>query len=78
MIVSNALVTAEDGFAGRPGPAVPNVRGLCVAGDWVGPDGMLADGAREREASRRDPDRRRRPRTGRLSCAGPWEARARS
>jgi phytoene dehydrogenase-like protein len=43
LVVSNALVTAEDGLAGRPGPAVPGVRGLCLAGDWVGPEGMLAD-----------------------------------
>jgi phytoene dehydrogenase-like protein len=44
MIVSNALVTAaQSGTAGRPGPAVPDVPGLYVAGDWVGPDGMLAD-----------------------------------
>jgi len=44
MIVSNALVTAaEGGTAGRPGPAVPGIRGLYVAGDWVGTEGMLAD-----------------------------------
>lgn len=42
--VSNALVMAErDGTPGRPGPAVPEVRGLYVAGDWVGPEGMLSD-----------------------------------
>jgi len=44
MVVSNALVTAAaGGFAGRPGPAVPSVRNLYVAGDWVGNAGMLAD-----------------------------------
>jgi phytoene dehydrogenase-like protein len=44
MIVSNALVTAAaGGLAGRPGPAVPGVRGLCVVGDWVGGEGQLAD-----------------------------------
>jgi len=44
MVVSNALVTAEGGgLAGRPGPAVPGVRGLCIVGDWVGPEGQLAD-----------------------------------
>jgi phytoene dehydrogenase-like protein len=43
MIVSSAIVTAEDGYAGRPGPAVPGVRGLALAGDWIGPEGMLAD-----------------------------------
>jgi phytoene dehydrogenase-like protein len=46
MVVSNALVTAEGGgIAGRPGPALPGVSSLFVAGDWVGPDGMLADAA---------------------------------
>jgi phytoene dehydrogenase-like protein len=44
LTVSNALVTAaHGGTAGRPGPAVPDVPGLYVAGDWVGPEGMLAD-----------------------------------
>jgi phytoene dehydrogenase-like protein len=44
MVVSNALVTAAaGGLAGRPGPTVPGVRGLCVVGDWVGPEGQLAD-----------------------------------
>src|SRR6185436_3998372 len=44
LVVSNALVTAEDGgLAGRPPVEVPGVRGLCLAGDWVGPEGMLAD-----------------------------------
>jgi phytoene dehydrogenase-like protein len=44
VVVSNALVTAtQGGTAGRPGPSVPDVPGLYVAGDWVGPDGMLAD-----------------------------------
>jgi phytoene dehydrogenase-like protein len=44
MTVSNALVTAsQGGVTGRPGPGVPGVEGLYVAGDWVGPEGMLAD-----------------------------------
>jgi len=44
LIVSNAVVmAAEGGTASRPGPGVPEVPGLHVAGDWVGPDGMLAD-----------------------------------
>lgn len=44
MVVSNALVTAaQGGVAGRPGPEVPGVPGLYVAGDWVGPEGMLSD-----------------------------------
>jgi hypothetical protein len=46
MMVSNALVTAADGGErGRPGPALPELPGLYVVGDWVGPDGMLADAA---------------------------------
>ena len=44
MIVSHALVTAAaGGIAGRPSPAVPDVAGAYVVGDWVGRDGMLAD-----------------------------------
>jgi phytoene dehydrogenase-like protein len=44
LTVMNAMATATaGGTAGRPGPAVPGVRGLGVAGDWVGPDGLLAD-----------------------------------
>jgi len=46
MIVTNALVTAESGgLAGRPGPAVPGIPGLYVAGEWVGQAGMLTDAA---------------------------------
>lgn len=46
MVVSNALPTARiGGLAGRPGPAVPGIHNLFVAGDWVGPRGMLADAA---------------------------------
>jgi phytoene dehydrogenase-like protein len=44
MVVSHALVTAAaGGAAGRPGPAVPDIANLYVIGDWVGPDGLLAD-----------------------------------
>jgi phytoene dehydrogenase-like protein len=44
MTVSNAVVTATAGGpSGRPGPEVPGLPGLYVAGDWVGPAGMLAD-----------------------------------
>jgi hypothetical protein len=44
MLVSNAVVTSlQGGTAGRPGPAVPEHPNLFVAGDWVGPFGMLAD-----------------------------------
>ena len=55
LTVSHALVTAaQGGTAGRPGPAVPDVPGLYVAGDWVGPEGMLADAslASARQAAR--------------------------
>ena len=55
MIVSNALVRADrDGYRGRPRAAVPEVPGLFLAGDWVGPTGMLADAsfASAREAAR--------------------------
>jgi phytoene dehydrogenase-like protein len=31
------------GLRGRPGPRVPDWPGLYVAGDWVGPAGLLAD-----------------------------------
>jgi phytoene dehydrogenase-like protein len=40
--VAHALVEAG---RERPGPAVPGVEGLFVAGDWVGPEGQLADAA---------------------------------
>jgi phytoene dehydrogenase-like protein len=44
MTVSSWLpAAASGGLDGRPGPAVPGVRNLFVAGDWVGPEGMLAD-----------------------------------
>jgi len=44
MVVYNALVTAAaGGVRGRPGPAVPDIEGVYVAGDWVGPVGGLAD-----------------------------------
>lgn len=44
LVVTNTLVAAaRGGLAGRPGPAVPGIDNLYVAGDWVGPAGMLAD-----------------------------------
>lgn len=42
MTVTNALVTAANGGT-RPGPTVPNSKGLYVAGDWVGNEGQLVD-----------------------------------
>jgi phytoene dehydrogenase-like protein len=39
-----ALPTAHGGgFAGRPGPRVPGLEDLYLAGDWVGPEGFLVD-----------------------------------
>jgi len=44
LTVSHALTTAEQGGnTGRPGPEVPGIEGLYVAGDWVGAEGLLAD-----------------------------------
>lgn len=44
MVASNALVTAaQGGTAGRPGPEVPGIPRLYVAGDWVGTEGWLSD-----------------------------------
>ncbi len=31
------------GFAGRPGPQVPDIAGLYLAGDWIGAEGYLVD-----------------------------------
>jgi phytoene dehydrogenase-like protein len=50
-----ALPTAaQGGFAGRPGTRVPGLSNLYLAGDWVGPEGFLADTstASAREAAR--------------------------
>jgi hypothetical protein len=46
LAVVHALPLAgTGGLAGRPGPRVPGAAGLVVAGDWVGREGMLADGS---------------------------------
>jgi hypothetical protein len=46
MVVSNALVTAEGGgLPGRADVTALGVRNVALAGDWVGPEGMLADAA---------------------------------
>jgi phytoene dehydrogenase-like protein len=46
LIVSHwSPLAAMGGLAGRPGPAVPGVDGLFVAGDWVGHEGMLSEAA---------------------------------
>jgi len=44
-VMHDMPLAANGGFAGRPGPAVPGVDGLMVAGDWVGRRGILADAA---------------------------------
>ena len=36
-------IAAGGGFAGRPGPRVPGLEDLYLAGDWVGPEGFLVD-----------------------------------
>jgi phytoene dehydrogenase-like protein len=46
MVASNDVVAASrGGYAGRPDVAVPGAPGVFVAGDWVGPTGMLLDAA---------------------------------
>ncbi len=43
MNATNAIVQARSGgLAGRPGPEVPGIRNLYIAGDWVGSAGQLA------------------------------------
>ena len=44
MIVMNAIASVRTGGTeSRPGPSVPDVPGLFVAGDWVGREGLLVD-----------------------------------
>lgn len=46
MVVSGGLPTAEGGgLAGRPPVIDPNRPGVVLAGDWVGPVGLLCDAA---------------------------------
>jgi len=45
VVAQDVPKAAKGGLAGRPGPAVPGAQGLFVAGDWVGPEGMLSDAA---------------------------------
>lgn len=54
MVPASAVVRAADGgLAGRPGPQVDGIANCAVAGDWVGPEGCLADAslASAREAA---------------------------
>lgn len=43
MTVANLLPSPRQGLTGRPPVAVPDSRGVFIAGDWVGSDGWLAD-----------------------------------
>ena len=36
-------LAAHNGAHGRPGPEVADVKGLYLAGDWVGSEGLLVD-----------------------------------
>lgn len=41
--VSMLPTATGEGFAGRPGPQVPGIAGLYLAGDWIGSEGYLTD-----------------------------------
>lgn len=43
MTVAHHLPSARCGLASRPPVAIPGCPGLFIAGDWVGPEGWLAD-----------------------------------
>ncbi len=45
MVSGDHARTATGGVSGRAPTDVTGVRGLALAGDWVGPQGMLADAA---------------------------------
>ncbi len=45
MVVSQGTPLAGRGMAGRPGHVIDQHPGLFIAGDWVGPHGLLADAA---------------------------------
>ena len=45
VVAHDRPMPSRGGLAGRPGPEVPGAPGLYVAGDWVGPRGLLADAA---------------------------------
>ncbi|HEY6884902.1 MAG TPA: hypothetical protein VI278_12795, partial [Nitrososphaeraceae archaeon] len=43
-VVYNAIVSAEHGgILGRPDTKVPGIENLYIIGDWIGPEGLLAD-----------------------------------
>lgn len=66
MTVTGAIPTAAEGLAGRAGVDVPGRRGVFLAGDWVGPEGLLADAAL---ASGAAAGRRAAAASGRLAVA---------
>jgi phytoene dehydrogenase-like protein len=43
LVVAHGRPRPGHGLAGRPTVTVPDLPGVFVAGDWVGPDGLLAD-----------------------------------
>lgn len=43
--ISSIPLAAKDGMNGRPDVAVAEAEGLFIAGDWVGPAGLLSDAA---------------------------------
>jgi hypothetical protein len=45
LVVAHGRPEPGVGVAGRPTPIVDDMPGVLVAGDWVGPDGMLGDAA---------------------------------
>ncbi len=46
LVVTNAIPLASTrGLEGRPSVHLPEIDGAFIAGDWVGPDGCLADAA---------------------------------
>ena len=45
MVAHDQPQAASGGLAGRPGVAILGTDGVFIAGDWVGPDGLLADAA---------------------------------
>ncbi len=45
LVTTHGVPSPASGFAGRPGAALPECQGIFVAGDWVGPRGLLGDAA---------------------------------
>lgn len=45
MVVTHLLPRPEGGLSSRPAVKVPGAEGIFLAGDWVGPEGWLADAA---------------------------------